>query len=84
MRTRFVIVPAVPVEKESFKTGVRIFATRVSGGFDIYDNQEKLRLEPSYSTRALAEAVRSKLNTECRNPDELFPIWRVDCFSSEQ
>jgi hypothetical protein len=51
----------------------------VSGGFDIYDNQEKLRLKPSYATRSLAEAARLKLNSECRNPDELFPFLRVEC-----
>ncbi|MBA5705969.1 hypothetical protein DT037_02615 [Pseudomonas fulva] len=79
MQSRFVIVPAVPIEKEAIKSGSRFYATTVSGGFDIYDNQEKLRLKPSYSTKALAEAARSKLISECRNPDELFPILRVEC-----
>ncbi|MFJ4440787.1 hypothetical protein ACIPZ8_01695 [Pseudomonas sp. NPDC089422] len=79
MQTRFVIVPAVPIEKESFQSGSRFYAATISGGFDIYDNQEKLRLKPSYSTRSLAEAARVKLNDECRNPDELFPFLRVEC-----
>ena len=79
MQSRFVIVPAVPVEKQSFHSGSRFYAATVSGGFDIYDNQEKLRLKPSYATRSLAEAARLKLNSECRNPDELFPFLRVEC-----
>lgn len=76
MQTRFVIVPAIPIEKESFQSGSRFYATTVPGGFDIYDNQDKLRLKPSYKTRSLAEAAREKLNSECRNPDELFPLLR--------
>ncbi|MNH28972.1 hypothetical protein D3C79_891770 [compost metagenome] len=78
MQPRFVIVPAVPVEKESFKSGSRYYAATVSGGFDIYDNQEKTRLRPSYATRTQAESARVKLNSECRNPDELFPLFRVE------
>ncbi len=72
MQSRFVIVPAVPVEKDHFQSGTRFYANTVSGGFDIYDNQEKLRLKPSYPTRALADAACAKMNSECRNPDELF------------
>lgn len=83
MQTRFVIVPAVPIEKESFQNGSRFYATTVSGGFDIYDNQEKLRLKPSYPSRSLAEAARLKLNAECRNPDEQFPFLRVDSAFAE-
>lgn len=83
MQTRFVIVPAVPIEKEAFQSGARFYAATASGGFDIYDNQEKLRLKPSYATKALAEAARAKLNSECRNPDELFPILRADCSATE-
>lgn len=45
MQTRFVIVPAVPVEKESFQSGSRFYATTVSGGFDIYDNQREIASE---------------------------------------
>ncbi|MFJ4065935.1 hypothetical protein ACIPW4_11610 [Pseudomonas sp. NPDC089996] len=81
MQSRFVIVPAVPIEKQSFQSGSRFYAATVPGGFDIYDNQEKLRLKPSYPTRSLAEAARQKLTDECRNPDERFPLLRVDCAS---
>ena len=84
MQTRFVIVPAVPIEKETFQSGSRFYAATVSGGFDIYDNQEKLRLKPSYATKSLAEAARAKLNSECRNPDELFPFLRVECAGIDQ
>ncbi|MDH4846011.1 hypothetical protein E8E78_16200 [Pseudomonas sp. BN505] len=83
MHTRFVIVPALPVEKESFQSGSRFYAATESSGFDIYDNQEKLRLNPTYSTRVLAEASRIELNSECRNPDELFPVLRVDYSATE-
>ncbi|WP_082432341.1 hypothetical protein [Pseudomonas sp. NBRC 111124] len=83
MQSRFVIVPAVPIEKESFQSGSRFYSATVSGGFDIYDNQEKLRLKPSYPTKSLAEAARLKLNSECRNPDERFPFLRVECTGTE-
>lgn len=73
MQPRFVIVPALPIEQEAFRQGIRHCSTTISGGFDIYDNQEKLRLKPSYSTRALAETACVKMNLECLNPDELFP-----------
>lgn len=79
MQKRFVIVPAVPIDKECFQSGSRYYAATVSGGFDIYDNQQKLRLKPSYSTRSLAEAACEQLNGECSNPNELFPFIRVDC-----
>jgi len=72
MQRRFVIVPAVPIEKDSFRSGARFYANTVSGGFDIYDNQEKLRLKPSYPTRTLAEVACATMNESCLNPDELF------------
>lgn len=77
MQKRFVIVPAVPVETETFQSGSRFYASTVSGGFDIYDNQEKVRLKPSYSYRAPADAACTKMNNECRNPGELFPTLRT-------
>ncbi|MFK8333270.1 hypothetical protein M2D63_024985 [Pseudomonas sp. BJa5] len=72
MQPRFVIVPAVPIEKEAFRTGSRFYASTVSGGYDIYDNQEKMRLKPSYSTKVQADAACARMNAECRNPDEVF------------
>lgn len=64
MQPRFVIVPAVPIEQESFRAGTRFYATTVSGGFDIYDNQEKVRLKPSYPIREEAMAHCTQMNTE--------------------
>ncbi|MNG73614.1 hypothetical protein D3C76_471120 [compost metagenome] len=55
MQPRFVIVPAVPIEKESFRIGARYYAATVCGGFDIYDNQAKERLKPSYPSKGDAE-----------------------------
>ncbi|WP_422419085.1 hypothetical protein [Pseudomonas sp. PSXD-163] len=64
MQSRFVIVPAVPIEEQSFRSGVRFYATTVSGGFDIYDNTKKLRLKPSYPSRAEAEEQCREMNAE--------------------
>lgn len=84
MQPRFVIVPAVPIEKESFLSGSRFYATTKPGGFDIYDNLEKLRLKPSYATKSLAEAECLRRNSESRNPDELFPVLRVESLAADQ
>ncbi|TDF81480.1 hypothetical protein [Pseudomonas sp. H9] len=64
MQTRFVIVPAVPIEQESFRAGTRFYATTVSGGFDIYDNQEKMRLKPSYASKEEALMHCARMNAE--------------------
>lgn len=63
MQPRFVIVPAVPIEKESFRVGARYYAATTCGGFDIYDNQAKERLKPSYPSRTVAEAQCLRMNT---------------------
>lgn len=78
MQTRFVIVPAVPIEKESFRSGSRFYAATVSGGFEVYDNQEKLRLRKNYASRELANDACLKMNAGSRNPEELFPILRTE------
>jgi len=64
MQPRFVIVPAVPIEQESFRAGTRFYATTVSGGFDIYDNQAKLRLKPSYAGKEEAMTHCARMNAE--------------------
>ncbi|AJQ47342.1 hypothetical protein D3C76_629610 [compost metagenome] len=64
MQTRFVIVPAVPIEKESFRVGSRFYAATVCGGFDIYDNQAKERLKPSYPSRTAAQVQCEQLNKQ--------------------
>ncbi|WP_286913318.1 MULTISPECIES: hypothetical protein [unclassified Pseudomonas] len=62
MQPRFVIVPAVPLEKESLRIGSRCFAATVCGGFDIYDNHAKERLKPSYPSKTAAELQCQRLN----------------------
>ncbi|MBV4491433.1 hypothetical protein [Pseudomonas oryzicola] len=62
MQPRFVIVPAVPIEKESLRLGARDFAATVCAGFDIYDNQAKERLKPSYPSRSDAQLQCEQMN----------------------
>ncbi|WP_449432948.1 hypothetical protein [Pseudomonas putida] len=62
MQPRFVIVPAVPIEKESFRIGARFHAVTECGGFDIYDNQAKERLKPSYPSKADAQMQCRSMN----------------------
>ncbi|RFQ00008.1 hypothetical protein D0O09_20020 [Pseudomonas putida] len=78
MQPRFVIVPAVPIEVESFRIGNRFYAATTSGGFDIYDNQEKERLKRGFINRSEAAAACEKMNAESRDPERLFPLLRTD------
>ncbi|HEN8714057.1 TPA: hypothetical protein U8203_004570 [Pseudomonas putida] len=78
MQPRFVVVPAVPIEGESFQIGNRFYAFTTSGGFDIYDNQEKERLKFGFTNRSEAAATCDKMNADSRNPEELFPMLRTD------
>ncbi|MBF8668336.1 hypothetical protein IR012_00725 [Pseudomonas putida] len=78
MQPRFVLVPAVPVDSDAIRVGVRFYAQTVSEGFDIYDNQEKTRLKQGFPTRSVGDAICDKMNAEARNPDELFPILRSE------
>ncbi len=78
MQPRFVIVPAVPIENESFQIGNRFYAATSSGGFDIYDNQEKIRLKRDFPNRAKAIEECEKMINNSRNPSELFPVLRTE------
>ncbi|WP_060494914.1 hypothetical protein [Pseudomonas sp. GTC 16482] len=78
MQQRFVIVPAVPIEGESFQIGNRFYAATTSGGFDIYDNQDKERLKRGFINRSEAAAECEKMNAESRDPEQLFPLLRTD------
>lgn len=78
MQPRFVIVPAVPIEGESFQIGNRFYAATTSGGFDIYDNQEKERLKRGFANKSDAASECDKMNAASRNPEELFPLLRTD------
>ncbi|WP_301842794.1 hypothetical protein U9R80_16465 [Pseudomonas sp. JQ170C] len=77
MLPRFVVVPAVPIETHSVRNGTRYYATTVTGGFDLYDNQEKLRLKPSYPTRAEADAECARRNSEPSCHYAVFPLLRT-------
>ncbi|MFJ4394819.1 hypothetical protein [Pseudomonas sp. NPDC089396] len=61
MQTRFVVVPAVPSQKEIFPRRVG-FPSALGEGYDLYDTQDKVRLSVNYSTRAEAE-----FDCACRN-----------------
>ncbi|BBT41018.1 MULTISPECIES: hypothetical protein [Pseudomonas] len=78
MQPRFVIVPAVPIEGESFHIGNRFYSNTTSGGFDIYDNQEKERLKRGFADKSVASIACDKMNADSRNPEELFPLLRSE------
>jgi hypothetical protein len=59
MLPRFVVVPAIPKETGAIRHGARFYCQTELIGFDIYDNEEKRRLEKSHPSRDEAE-------TECR------------------
>ncbi|MBK5003848.1 hypothetical protein [Pseudomonas sp. S32] len=78
MQPRFVIVLAVPIENESFQFGNRFYAATSSGGFDIYDNQEKIRLKRGFPNRTKATEEREKMINNSRNPSKFFPVMRTE------
>lgn len=59
---RFVVVPAIPKEKESWRCGKRVFCSTEPIGFNIYDNEEKCRLSTEYSSRVTADEECERLN----------------------
>lgn len=66
MIQRFVVVPALPQKTGVFSDGTRVHATTVpGGGFDIYDNQDKQRLQFTYATQIEADSECERLNIEC-------------------
>lgn len=64
MLSRYVVVPAVPIDTGSMREGGRYYCKTVSKGFDLYDNQDKQRLKPTFATRLEAEAECDSLNAE--------------------
>jgi len=62
MGARFVVVHAIPTETGSARDGARFYA--VQSGFDVYDNQDKRRLNPTYPTRTEAEDECERRNAE--------------------
>ena len=55
MAFRFGVVPALPSDTESMRSGTRSYCKNATVGFNLYDNEKKLRLLTTYQTRAEAE-----------------------------
>ena len=64
MISRFVVVPAIPTETGSLRNGARFYCKTAPIGFNIYDNEEKLRLTTAYQAREEAEAECQRMNLE--------------------
>ena len=64
MISRFVVVPAIPTETGSMRNGSRFYCQTAPIGFNLYDNEEKLRLKTTYQTREEAERECQQLNLE--------------------
>jgi len=64
MMSRFVVVPAIPTETGSMRNGSRFYCQTAPIGFNLYDNEEKLRLKTTYQTREEAESECQRLNLE--------------------
>lgn len=62
MISRFVVVPAVPTETGSTRSGSRFYCQTAPIGFNLYDNDGKLRLQTTYQSRAEAESECQRLN----------------------
>jgi hypothetical protein len=54
MQTRFVVIPAMPQEKELFPRHIGVPVV-LCAGYDLYDTHGKTRLVLNYPTRAEAE-----------------------------
>jgi hypothetical protein len=64
MISRFVVVPAIPTETGSTRNGARFYCQTAPIGFNLYDNEEKLRLKTTYQTREEAESECLCVNME--------------------
>ena len=62
MISRFVVVPAIPTETGWMRNGSRYYCQTAPIGFNLYDNEEKLRLKPTYQTREEAESECQRVN----------------------
>lgn len=62
MIPRFVVVPAVPTETGSLRKGTPGYCKTAPIGFNIYDNEKKLRSQATFLSREEAEAERQWLN----------------------
>jgi hypothetical protein len=64
MALRFGVVPALPTDSESVRSGTRSYCKNATVGFNLYDNEKKLRLPTTYETRAEAEFECQRRNME--------------------
>jgi len=64
MQTRFVVVPAVPLQKELLPRRFG-FPAALGEGYDLYDTLEKVRLSINFPTRAAAEYECASRNGCC-------------------
>ncbi|WPN49924.1 hypothetical protein QMK58_15055 [Pseudomonas sp. P8_241] len=64
MISRFVVVPAIPIETGCMRSGTRFYCETAPIGFNVYDNEEKLRLKMAFQTRAEADEACRALNEE--------------------
>ncbi|VVP59152.1 hypothetical protein PS838_05994 [Pseudomonas fluorescens] len=64
MTARFVVVPAIPTETGWMRNGSRYYCQTAPIGFNLYDNEGKLRLKPTYQTREEAERECQRVNLE--------------------
>lgn len=64
MISRFAVVPAIPMETGSMRNGTRFYCKTAPIGFNIYDNEGKLRLKITYQTRLEAESECERFNQE--------------------
>lgn len=69
MPPRFVLIPAVQVEERSYRSGIKHHSETHRGGFDIYDNQEKVRLAHGFQDRTVAESACANINIDAGNPN---------------
>lgn len=63
MISRFVVVPAIPTEM-GMRNGSRFYCQTAPIGFNLYDNEGKLRLNPTYHTWEDAESECLRVNME--------------------
>ncbi|MFK3819726.1 hypothetical protein ACI2KG_24570 [Pseudomonas sp. NPDC089407] len=68
MQTRFVVVPAVPMQKEVYPRRLG-FPAALGEGYDLYDTHDKVRLSLNFSTRAQAE-FECVCRNRCRDADD--------------
>ncbi|VVO22216.1 hypothetical protein PS723_04303 [Pseudomonas fluorescens] len=61
MLPRYVVVPAIPTGTGSVRCGKRSSWT-AAVSFSIYDNRDKQRLQPTYPTKAEAQAECERRN----------------------